>query len=170
MTLHFKPEIVVRPATEEDAAPLLAILNEIIEIGGTTGIEELLTHQQFLDYFLTGDIVESCLCAVDASSGTHLGFQSTSHFGDIPADWVDIGTFVKPNIHARGVGRALFAATKAALAGKNLTAINATIRADNKGGLAYYTACGFIDYSIKKSIPLANGIRVDRVCKHYEFI
>lgn len=170
MTTPQEPRFIVRSAAEEDAAPLLAILNEIIEIGGTTGIEEQLTHLQFLEYFLSGDGVESCLCAVDASSGAHLGFQSTSHFGDIPADWVDIGTFVKPKAHARGVGRALFAATKATLADKRLVAINATIRADNKGGLAYYTSCGFIDYSIKKSIPLANGVPVDRIYKHYEII
>lgn len=46
-----------------------------------------------------------------------------------------------------------------------LTAINATIRADNVGGLAYYTRMGFQPHAVQKGVPLADGTPADRVSK-----
>ena len=46
-------------------------------------------------------------------------------------------------------------------------AINATIRADNIGGLAFYSRLGFMDHGISRAVPLRNGVPVDRVSKRY---
>jgi ribosomal protein S18 acetylase RimI-like enzyme len=67
----------------------------------------------------------------------------------------------------RGVGTALFAATLSAAEELNIEFINATIRADNTGGLAYYEKMGFRTYRTLESIPLRDGTLVDRIQKRY---
>lgn len=44
---------------------------------------------------------------------------------------------------------------------------NATIRADNAGGLAYYARMGFQDYAVARGVPLADGTPVDRISRRY---
>jgi hypothetical protein len=46
--------------------------------------------------------------------------------------------------------------------------INATIRADNTGGLAYYAKMGFETYGITKDVPLLDGTPVDRINKRFQ--
>jgi hypothetical protein len=46
-------------------------------------------------------------------------------------------------------------------------AINATIRADNVGGLAFYSRLGFTDHGISRAVPLRDGTPVDRVSKRF---
>ncbi|KZL02723.1 MULTISPECIES: GNAT family N-acetyltransferase [unclassified Pseudovibrio] len=168
-TSSAKPtQFFIRKTQRNDVDELLALLNRIIEAGGTTALEKPLNKGEFIEWFLEAKILESSVCAIDRDSGEPLGFQTASHYGDIPADWVDIGTFVKPGLHKSGIGSALFKATLANLEGKGLVAITATIRADNTGGLAYYTSRGFKDYKVLEAVPLADGTPVNRICKRFD--
>ncbi|MDB5552313.1 MAG: GCN5-related N-acetyltransferase, partial [Rhizobium sp.] len=67
----------------------------------------------------------------------------------------------------KGVGTALFPVTRAAAEKLGLAFINATIRADNVSGLAYYTAMGFEDYDRQVGVPLLDGTPVDRIKKRF---
>lgn len=67
-----------------------------------------------------------------------------------------------------GVGTTLFAATLAAAEERNIEVINATIRADNTGGLAYYEKMGFRTYNMLEKVPLNDGTPVDRIQKQYQ--
>ncbi|MBT8411372.1 MAG: GNAT family N-acetyltransferase, partial [Octadecabacter sp.] len=67
-----------------------------------------------------------------------------------------------------GIGSALFEATKVAARQLGYVWINATIRADNEGGLAYYQSRGFRDWTRVERHRLANGQIVDRICKRYD--
>ena len=69
-----------------------------------------------------------------------------------------------------GVGSALFRATRERALALGLTAINATIRADNAGGLAFYSRQGFRDHSVAKAVPLSDGTPVDRISKRYSLM
>lgn len=42
--------------------------------------------------------------------------------------------------------------------GEGLSAINATIRADNTGGLGFCRRIRFVDDSIRRAVPLKNGV------------
>jgi hypothetical protein len=141
----------IRPAMASDAAPLCAILNAIIEIGGTTAFEIPLSTAKFGDYFLEGKGVLACFVAEDLATGAPLGFQALSRDSDLPENWADIATFAKRTPGIPGVGTALFAQTRIKASALELIAINAVIRADNRGGLAYYDKMGFETYRIAKS-------------------
>ncbi|HEX7850799.1 MAG TPA: GNAT family N-acetyltransferase, partial [Sphingomonas sp.] len=79
-------------------------------------------------------------------------------------------TFARRGSTTRGIGSALFAATRAAAIAAGLKAINATIRADNTGGLTFYAKMGFADYAVARAVPLADGTPVDRISRRYDLI
>jgi RimJ/RimL family protein N-acetyltransferase len=159
--------IHVRPAELADAKVLCDLLNVIIRIGGTTAFEIPLTVDEFTEYFLSGPYFISCFVAEDEKSGFLLGFQALGRHVELPDDWGDIASYARPEPKIAGVGTALFAATKVKACESALSAINATIRADNAGGLAFYKKMGFEDYKITKAVRLRDGTPVDRVSKRY---
>jgi len=161
-----KNQIQTRQAIENDVPDLCSILNKIIVIGGTTAIESTLSEAQFSEYFLTGDDCVGCMVAHNTDS--LLGFQALRVRSDLPDGWLDIATFARPNSTVKGVGIALFDATKQGLENSQCTFINARIRADNQVGLSYYSRIGFIDYAIDKDIPLKDGTLVDRISRQFK--
>ncbi len=97
-----------------------------------------------------------------------MGFQSLTYHPELPERWADIATYTRMEPKTPGVGTALFAATNKNAPKFPISDINATIRSDNTGGLAYYQKCGFIDYAISEGIPLNDGTIVDRISKRYQ--
>jgi RimJ/RimL family protein N-acetyltransferase len=159
--------IEVRPARNEDADELAELLNEIIARGGTTALEEPFTAARLAETYLTGPEVISCVVAMDRQTGVLQGFQTLIREEHLPDDVGDIGTFARVGGTQRGVGTSLFAATRAAAKASGLSAINATIRADNTGGLAFYGRMGFVDQSVRRAVPLKGGRPVDRINKRF---
>jgi L-amino acid N-acyltransferase YncA len=149
----------IRRATAADAAALAGILNPIICAGGTTGIEDVLDPATLAHWFVDGPDVIACHLA--EAGGIARGFQSLSRYGDLPPAWADIGTFARQP--RGGTGTALFAATCGAARAAGIATINATIRADNTGGLAFYRRLGFVPYRIAPAVPLRDGTPVDRL-------
>ncbi len=143
-TIDTKIRLNIRKACKSDSKELCSILNEIIEIGGTTGFENELGESEFESYFLNGANYICCFLA--ENNGLVLGFQSLSLHPDLSNGWVDIATFARVNPKIRGVGTTLFETTLNFARRQNIDAINATIRADNKSGLNYYSKMGFKDY------------------------
>jgi L-amino acid N-acyltransferase YncA len=160
-------EIDIRDARREDAAALTALLNAIIARGGTTALEEPYTAERFADAYIDGPDVHCCFVAVDPATGRLEGYQSLGRNADLPPDIGDVGTFARLGGTQRGVGSALFATTRVCAAALGLAAINATIRADNTGGLAFYGKQGFEDYSVTPAVPLKSGALVDRINKRF---
>jgi L-amino acid N-acyltransferase YncA len=160
-------DIRIRDARREDAAELAELLNAIIARGGTTALEDPYTAEHFADAYIAGPDVHCCFVAVDPASGRLEGYQSLGKSRDLPAGVGDVGTFARLGGAQRGVGSALFAATRIRAAALGLAAINATIRADNAGGLAFYAKQGFQDHSVTPAMPLKDGTPVDRVNKRF---
>jgi len=154
----------VRPVTSADAAELAELLNAIIARGGTTALETPYTAAALDAAYLTGREVICCFVAVGAD-GRLEGFQTLGRYPALPDGYGDIGTFARVDGTQRGVGSALFAATLAHAQRLGLAGINATIRADNAGGLAFYTRMGFRDHHVTHAVPLQDGAPVDRISK-----
>ena len=160
-------ELEVRDVTLADAAELAALLNAIIAQGGTTALETPYTPEGLAQAYLTGPEVICCVVAVDRASGRLEGFQTLGRYPNLPDGVGDIGTFARIDGKQRGVGSALFAATCQRARAEGLTAINATIRADNTGGLAFYGKMGFADHAVTPGVPLKDGRPVDRVHRRF---
>ena len=157
----------IRPAVEADTEGMRTLLNEIIRVGGTTAITNELSPDEMREWFVTGAAVVACFVAVD-SDGAIVGFQSLSTYGSLPAGWVDIATFASRSRHKSGVGSALFARTREAASRLGFSAINATIRVVNEGGLAYYSRMGFETYLVEDGDPQAQGRVFNRAHKRFD--
>ncbi len=164
--------LTIRPAIDTDIEGMRTLLNEIIRVGGTTAITTELSPAEMRQWFISCDAVVSCFVALD-SDGTIVGFQSLSSYdseGSLPAGWVDIATFASRTRHKSGVGRALFARTFEAASKLGFATINASIRVDNVGGLAYYSRMGFTTYRTEEGEPQAQGRVFNRVHKRIDLM
>ncbi|MFZ4382771.1 MAG: GNAT family N-acetyltransferase [Sandarakinorhabdus sp.] len=157
--------INVRPVAAGDAEQLAALLNAIIARGGTTAFETPFTPAHLSQSYLVGPTVHCCFVA--EAGGALLGFQTLGTQPFLPADIGDIATFTRLGGTQRGIGSALFAATGQRARELGLTAINATIRGDNVGGLAFYSRLGFVDHEVVPAVPLNDGTRVDLIRKRF---
>ncbi|WP_020009374.1 MULTISPECIES: GNAT family N-acetyltransferase [unclassified Agrobacterium] len=126
---------------------MAAVQNEIFSAGlrkAPTDITAVLEN-----YIQHADRIE-CSVAED-DDGRILGFQSlrcarTDNPYGVAEGWGIIGTHVSPQAARRGVGSALFAATRRAAEARGLKNIDASIGADNMLGQGYYDAMGFTTY------------------------
>lgn len=141
-----------RPAEPKDAGAMACILNEIISIGGTTAYRQQFDEQSIIKDFISPKLGISCFVTFDGAQ--LLGFQALEGCdpdwpgeNPLPADWAVVATYVAPNAHQRGVGRALFEKTVVAAKEFGISFIDATIRKENVGGQAFYQRIGFTDYS-----------------------
>jgi L-amino acid N-acyltransferase YncA len=162
--------VALRPATADDAAEMASLINEIIAIGGTTAYEDAFDRQAMHDAYVSPPNLICCTIAEE--NGVILGFQGLFHpDSDDPATdgWAYIATFVRVGRNGGGVGRALFAETAQRARAMGVKTIDATIRADNAGGLRFYSSLGFRDYGRLTAMPLKNGIPVDRIRKRFDF-
>ena len=149
--------MLIRAAQVEDAAAMAALLNRIIKIGGTTAHEDPKSDEAVRSHYIDGS---DCITAVVAVIDYRIvGWQAVGWWNGDP----HIGTFVDPDIHAKGIGTALFAMTLDLARQAGLTEIHASIRADNVPGLAYYARIGFKDVSSDPGFALKDGKVVGRV-------
>lgn len=157
--------LTVRPVTSVDADDLTDLLNAIIRAGGTSALEDEFTAASLDEAYLTGPSVIFCFVAEDPTTGEFLGFQTVGEYPGLAEGWGNIATFTRMQRTKRGVGSRLFYHTRTRAEELGLKGINAEIRADNDGGLAYYSRMGFEDFKVDKSAPLKDGTKVDRVHK-----
>jgi len=162
--------ITVRPATSADAAAMAEMINAIIAIGGSTAYEEPFDAASMDAAYISLPQLVSCFVA--EHEGQIVGFQGLMRSFDpddpLPEHWATIGTFAQVGLTRRGVGGALFTATVKAAREANIHVIDATIRADNTSGLAFYSRRGFADYDLLVGAPLRDGRLVDRIRKRYD--
>ena len=161
--------LTTRRATSADAEAMASLINEIIAIGGTTAIETPFTRASMDHEFVSGPHVMSCIVAEE--NDELLGFQvllGSTEEEPMPEGWGSIGTYARVGQTRGGIGSALFAETKKAARAAGLHTIDATIRADNAGGLAFYSRMGFVDYDRRHRVPLKDGARIDRVRKRFD--
>jgi L-amino acid N-acyltransferase YncA len=161
--------LTTRPATPSDAAEIAALINEIIAIGGTTAYETPFTPEHADREFISPPHGLACTLAED--DGALLGFQVLlwpNEHEPFPDGWAYIGTYARVGRTGGGIGRTLFAETIRLARAAGVKTIDATIRADNTGGLAFYTRMGFVDYDRRIGVPLQDGTPVDRVRKRFD--
>ncbi|MBF9030648.1 GNAT family N-acetyltransferase [Rhodobacterales bacterium HKCCE3408] len=141
------------------------LLNEIISAGGSTAMTTLVSGD-YLAERIGHD--RSAWHVAEDEAGRVMGFQWIEPADYLPADAAEIATFARKGSSGLGIGSALFRATEAAARALGYAWINANIRADNSGGLAYYQSRGFEDYGRVEGYPMENGQVVDKVLKRFD--
>lgn len=129
--------LALRPASPGDAPALAALLDAIIAEGDKTAIPGPMTAETFAAWFLGP---EALACTLAEEGGRVLGFQALDRHHLLPPGWADISSFAAAPARGRGVGAALWQATRAAAGTLGLRAV---IRSTNSGAQAYYRAMGF---------------------------
>ena len=165
--------IEIRTAVADDGTALAELLNEIIDIGGTTAFLTPFDAEAIRSKFIELELGISCVVA--ERRGEILGFQTLewcdpSYTGPepLPLDWALISSFVRNGHGRKGIAHRLFDTTFTHARTAGVSVIDATIRADNASGLGYYDAIGFVDFQRLKDVPLADGSKVDRVRKRLD--
>ena len=136
--------MIVRPAILSDAPGVSEMLYALKAAGKRTRP----CDQAFVETSYIAN-PRNILCALAVDDGHVMGLQSLTHayegnpYGAALGMGI-IGTHVSPQAARRGVGRALFEATKLAAVEAGLTAVEAFIQTANAEGHAYYGAMGFL--------------------------
>ena len=159
-----------RQAVPDDAAQMVDLLNDIIALGGSTAHETPFDEAMMVHHYIhTPELIS---CAVAETEGQIVGFQFLAWpFSDsdpFPEGCVIIATFARVGMTGHGIGSALFKVTRDAAIKAGVKVIDATIRADNTGGLNYYSRMGFVDYDRLIGIPLNDGTKMDRIRKRLD--
>ena len=156
--------MIIRPATPADAVAMTGVLNQIIAIGGTTAHETPKSTGQVLEDYISGPDVLSCV--VTLVEDRLIGWQSVGRW----RDEAHIGTFVAPDVQAKGAGAAMFALTCDTVQKAGVPYLVASIRADNDPGLRYYARMGFTDFASEPHFALSTGQIVGRIHRRFDVV
>lgn len=156
----------IRRAGALDCGPMAALLNEIIRAGGTTAMTDPVTRAEISTWMTRSD--RAIWHVAEDDAGEILGFQYVEPHAELGEEVGTIATFARRGRTGLGIGSALFEATATAARAAGYAWINAEIRADNGGGLAYYQSRGFEDYGRITGKRLGDGHVVDKVLKRYD--
>ncbi len=159
--------IHVRAAGPIDAAPMAELLNEVIAEGGTTAMTKPVYKDDLVQWIRHYSGRNAWFLAED-DDGVLLGFQWIEPHDDLPVEACAIATFSRVGRTRLGSGSALFNHTKAAARLLGYRWINATIQADNDGGLAYYQSRGFESYGDIERAILNDGTPVIKIRKRFD--
>jgi L-amino acid N-acyltransferase YncA len=149
-------QITIRAFEQNDLPQMTELLNEIIEIGGTTA---------YLSPLQTSDIAEWTKRKVaharwnvaQDETGRIVGFQWAESHPNLPPEAASIATFVRVGVVVAGIGSKLFEATSTQMRALGFEWINASIRSDNESGLRYYAKMGFADWEVDPNATLSDG-------------
>lgn len=143
------------------------ILNEIIEVGNSTALATKVSTSE-IQKWMARNPERSAWHVAEGLDGRALGYQWIEPASYLPNDAAEIATFARIGHTGLGIGSALFRETCNAARRLGYTWINANIRADNTGGLAYYQSRGFEDYGRKENVKMDNGHLVNKVLKRFD--
>lgn len=127
----------------------------LAEIADQTGSDRPTAPDHVLRHYIEHPDKIECSVATD-DNGEVLGFQSLKLASagnpyNIAVGWGIIGTHVSPRAARRGVGSALFSASRAAAMAAGLAFVDATIGKANSVAQTYYEAMGFETYRMTQT-------------------
>jgi L-amino acid N-acyltransferase YncA len=157
----------IRIAGPADARGIAEMLSHVLASADTSAIVGPVDGAKIREWMLVAPARSNWRVA-EAESGEILGLQWIEPTADLPPEACSIATFVLPGRQQLGIGSALFAETDRAARALGYRWINATIRADNEGGIIYYQSRGFRVWKRTSDVPLASGRLVDRISTRYD--
>jgi L-amino acid N-acyltransferase YncA len=167
------PDLIIRRATLDDAAGMVALLNPIIEARIYTAMDTPLTlesQREWIESFPERGVflvaLEALEATGDGAEGRLVGMQDVTPFLEVGRafDHVGVmGTFVALDCHRRGIAARLFEAMYAAARDVGYEKIFTFIRADNEAGLRAYRGQGFEVIGTAKRHVKIDGRYIDEI-------
>lgn len=156
----------IERAGPADAREMADLLNEIIQIGGTTAYLDPI-HRDHLVKKMENAGDRGAFHTARNDQGELLGFQWIEPHPTLPPEVAQIATFVRVGQTGLGIGSKLFDATRTAAQSFGYGWIDATIRADNESGLTYYQSRGFETWKTDPDAVLSDGSVVGKISKRF---
>jgi L-amino acid N-acyltransferase YncA len=160
-------DLRIRAAGPADARDIADMLSRVLASADTSAIQGPVDAAMIRSWMALAPACSAWHVA-ENDRGEILGLQWIEPHAGLPTDAASIATFVAPGRQQLGIGSALFPATERAAQKLGYAWINATIRADNEGGLVYYQSRGFRQWKHEHDVEIAPGRVVDRVCTRYD--
>lgn len=133
--------VAIRPMTDADAAPVLAIYQAGIDTGHATFETEAPGWDEFRDR----KVADHALVATDPDTGEVLGWAALSPVSDrcVYAGVAENAVYVHPDARGRGVGEALLRALVESAEKAGVWTIQTGVFPENAASLALHARVGF---------------------------
>jgi ribosomal protein S18 acetylase RimI-like enzyme len=157
--------MLIRKAIPEDAAQIVAVLEGIAAERIHSAITNPWTAGQQRQYLLSLSNREAFHVAI-APDGGLAGYQSLdlySPYLDSMSHVAQVGTFLHPRFRGKGVGRALFAATREFATQAAYRKIVIQVRGSNGAAQSFYRKLGFTPCGRLTAQVLIDGVPDDEI-------
>jgi RimJ/RimL family protein N-acetyltransferase len=161
----------VRRASAEDAAGITRILEAVAAERIHSAIDRAWPAEQQRHYLASLSPREAFHVAV-APAGEIVGYQSLDLYSPILPTMAHVGalgTFLLPGWRGRGVGRALFSATRQFAEGAGYRKLVIQVRASNEAAQRFYGGLGFRECGRLRAQVLVDGQMDDEVVMEFFF-
>ncbi len=138
------PEVVIRPAVEDDLSDIAAIYNhEILHSTATFDLEPP-THSYWEQRLAGREAGDHLLVAVDTDEDV-VGYAYSWSYRPRPAYRLtrETSIYIDPSVRGQGIGGRLYPALLGAMAHSGVHTAVALVALPNPGSVALHRACGF---------------------------
>ena len=161
--------IHVRRAPAEDAAGIAQVLEMVVSERLHSAIDRAWTVDEQRSYLASQSSREAFHVAIDGS-GRIVGYQSLDLYSAVLPSMAHVGqlgTFVLPDWRGRGVGRALFTATRQFGRSAGYRKFVIQVRASNLAAQHFYKQLGFTECGRLAAQVLIDGQLDDEVVMEF---
>src|SRR5262245_35010636 len=160
------PESVhIRKATADDAPGIASLMHAVVSERAYSAIDRAWSADEERRYLESLSSREAFHVAI-AGSGEIVGSQSLELYSPVLTTMshvAQVGTFVRPSWRGRGIGPALFAATRPFAVACGYRKIVITVRASNAAALSFYRRLGFVECGRLSKQVVIDGVEDDEV-------
>jgi len=160
-----QPSLLVRRATLEDAEGIARVLDAVAGERIHSAIERAWTAAEQRTYLTSLSTRETFHVAITAS-GQIVGYQSLDLYSPALSSMAHVGqlgTFLLPEWRRRGVGLALFDATRRFAASNGYHKLVIQVRASNVSAQAFYKRLGFVECGRLRAQVIVDGTEDDEI-------
>jgi L-amino acid N-acyltransferase YncA len=163
------PDFRIRRATVGDAEAIVTILTRIVSERVHSAIERPWSLEQQRNYLASLSPRETFHVAV-ARSGDVIGYQSLDLWSPLLSSMTHVGqlgTFLLTEWRRRGVGRALFHATKSFAGSSGYRKFLVQVRSSNIPSQLFYQQLGFVPCGRLKRQVVVDGQEDDEILMEF---
>ena len=159
----------IRPASTEDARGIASVLESVASERIHSAIDRAWTTEEQRSYLesLSGREV---FHVATAASGDVIGYQSLDLYSPVLPSMAHVGqlgTFLLPEWRGRGVGQALFNATKRYAASVGYRKFVIQVRASNVPAQTFYRRVGFLECGRFRAQVIIDGRPDDEILMEF---